>query len=74
MKPETGTIVEIKSRKGSCSCQGYTTLECYYDGTFNGIRDQSWVDQWRVSPNNDLLKDLESRKCVIATGCENCIA
>lgn len=72
--PENGTIVEVKTKKGSCSCAGTQKAECYFEnGEFKGIRRQDWVLQWCVSPANDLIKELEERQKVCAIGCDNCM-
>lgn len=75
-KPPDGTIVEIKTKKDSCSCAGYQRVECYYDSVngFNGIKNQAWVKEWRISPANDLINDLEKKKCYVAIGCDNCMS
>lgn len=72
--PESGTIVEIRIAKGGCRCGGYQKRECYFDnGTFYGIKNQRMVDYWRISPANDLIKDLEKRQCVVANDCVMCL-
>lgn len=72
--PPSGTIVEIKvRRKAGCSCGGYEKRECYFeDGVYSGIKNSKYVDYWRISPANELIKELEQRKCVIANGCRLC--
>lgn len=73
--PKSGTIVEIKiRRKKSCSCGGYEKRECYFeDETFFGVENRKYVDFWRVSPANDLIKELEEKKKVIAKDCRLCV-
>lgn len=71
--PESGTIVEIKINRSSCSCAGTQVRECYYENEFAGIKNQSRVVKWRVSPANDLIKELEERKKIVAKDCVVCI-
>lgn len=73
--PQSGTIVEVKvRRKKGCTCGGHEKRECYFeDGVFFGISDSKYVDHWRLSPANDLIKELEERKSVIAKDCRLCV-
>lgn len=73
--PEPGTIVVVKvRRKAGCSCGGYEKRECYFDdNTFSGVKHLKYVDFWKVSPANDLIKELEERKSIIAKECRLCV-
>lgn len=74
-KPKDGSIVEVMTQRQRCSCGGMETVECYYDskGGFRGIKNQAFVRCWRLSPANDLIKDLEKRELVCAVDCVNCL-
>jgi len=73
--PQDGTIVELEIKKKTCSCGGYYRKECYYDnGIFSGIKDPTWIHSWRVSKANDLIKEIEQRKCIIAQDCPICLS
>lgn len=73
-KPQDGTIVEALTAKHKCRCGGAQRVECYYEnGIFKGIKHQAWVDYWRVSPANEMIKELSERQLVCAADCNNCL-
>lgn len=70
--PPNGTIVEIKIAADHCRCAPSQTRETYFDnGQFAGVASR-YVDYWRISPANDLIKEIDSRKNVIAKDCTMC--
>lgn len=71
-KPKIGSLVFVKTRREGCACSGYDDREVYYDGEFQGIKNQGWVDKWRYSPNNDILSQLE-KELIKPSPCNNCV-
>ena len=71
-KPESGSLVIVRTKKESCGCSGYEEREVYFDTYFHGIKNQGWIKAWVYSPNNDILSQLEKENKV-PEPCKNCV-